>query len=213
VGGVAKKVADVGVSAMNHLGNLSKGTGALATIAGHVGVTGTTVKGVLGAALPAAAIAALPVLGPVGIALTLAEMGFSGVSAVKSHLHMVHLEKILQNYMGKEDPNVRTGTLGAIAFACLKKNKKRKRKGLGCIPVLGAIGNTVYSIGRRVVKNANNQRGVDRRTAAHTLWYNMLLGDPAATEACRELLGKKTFGRIRGYRDGDQVLKKKLRSI
>src|SRR5262249_26943676 len=158
---------------------------------------------VAGAALGAAA----PFLGPAGIALMILDIGFSAFSAAKTYAHICALEAILELYSGNR--RVLPGTLDAIIFAPQKKNKKIKRKGIGCIPVLGSICNTAYTLGRRLTKK---NRGVERRQQAQTLWENMLRGDPAALAACEELLGETTFAKIKIYADGHLVLKKKMKS-
>jgi hypothetical protein len=193
----ARAVAGVGVGAVNNTYNVMAGVGAV----GHL--TGT-VAPVAGAALSAAA----PVLGPIGIALMIADIGLSAFSAAKTYAHICALEAILEVY--NSDRRVLPGTIDAIVFATQKKNKKLKRKGVGCIPVLGSICNTVYTLGRRITKK---DRGVERRRQAQTLWENMLRGDPAARAACRELLGEKTFTKIQIYADGHVVLKKKMKSL
>jgi hypothetical protein len=146
------------------------------------------------------------VLGPAGIALALADMVFSGVSAAKTYAHIVGLEVILKELGSEAKP----GTKEAIVFATMKKNKKLKRKGLGCVPVLGSLCNSVYTLGRRLTKK---NRGVERRAHAKTLWNNMRKGDFCARMACQELLGKKMFEKYKGYIDGDVLLKKKMKSL
>ena len=66
---------------------------------------------------------------------------------------------------------------------------------------------------RRIHKKRKGIRGVERRSHAEKLWKNMLLGDPAAVAACKELLGAADFAKLRRFGDGHLVLKKKMRSL
>jgi hypothetical protein len=143
--------------------------------------------------------------------MAVADIALSAVSAASTYAHMIALEEIVRHYKGRS--GVRDSTLEAIAFTLNKKNKKLKRKGLGCIPILGSICNTVYTLGRSMQKRYQGTRGVERRAYAKTLWGNMLAGDPAASAAGDNLLGIKTFTRIRNCIDGDVVLKKKMKSL
>ncbi|HEY4250901.1 MAG TPA: DUF4157 domain-containing protein [Roseomonas sp.] len=201
--GIARPVRSVigmGVSATNTVSGVLGGTGTLGS------VTGALSSGAAAAMAPAAAV-----LGPAGIALAIADMALSAVSAAKTYAHMCALEAIIQLYSGK--PGVRADTLTAIAYTLNKKNKKLKRKGISCIPILGSICNTVYTLGRTVQKKLDKSKGVERRAMAKVLWTNMMQGDRAAIAACEELLGAKTFGKIRMCIDGDVVLKKKMKSL
>lgn len=201
--GIARPVraaVGMGVSATNTVSGVMGGTGMIG------GITGAVSSGAAAAMAPAAAV-----LGPAGIALAIADLALSAVSAAKTYAHMCALEAIMQLYSGK--PGVRETTLTAIAYTLNKKNKKLKRKGISCIPVLGSICNTVYTLGRTVQKKMNKTKGVERRAMSKLLWNNMLAGDPAAIAACEELLGAKTFGKIRMCIDGDVVLKKKMKSL
>jgi hypothetical protein len=200
IAGPTRTVIGVGVSATNTVSSVLGGTG----IAG--GITGALSAGAAAAMAPAAMV-----LGPVGIAMAVADIALSAVSAASTYAHMIALEEIVRRYKGRS--GVRDSTLEAIAFTLNKKNKKLKRKGLGCIPILGSICNTVYTLGRSMQKRYQGTRGVERRAYAKTLWGNMLAGDPAAIAACDNLLGIKTFTRIRNCIDGDVVLKKKMKSL
>lgn len=201
--GIARPVraaVGIGVSATNTVSGVMGGTGMIG------GITGAVSSGAAAAMAPAAAV-----LGPAGIALAIADMALSAVSAAKTYAHMCALEAIMKLYSGKK--GVRESTMTAIAYTLNKKNKKLKRKGISCIPVLGSICNTVYTLGRTVQKKMNGTKGVERRAMSKLLWNNMLAGDPAAIAACEELLGAKTFGKIRMCIDGDVVLKKKMKSL
>lgn len=162
--------------------------------------------GVSGALAPVVAVT-----GPIGLALALIDSGFSGYSALKTYRHIKQLEHLLQN--SGLASQAKPGTKEAIIFCCKKKNKKLKRKGLGCIPVLGSICNSAYTAGRSIYKRAKGTRGVERRQQASVLWQNTLLGDPLAIAACKEILGENVYGMIQGLSDGHLVLKKKLRSL
>ncbi|WP_431284088.1 eCIS core domain-containing protein [Humitalea sp. 24SJ18S-53] len=201
IAGPTRAVVGGAVSAVNTTSGVLGGTG----IAG--GVTGALSAGAAAAMAPAAAV-----LGPAGIALMIADIALSAASAASTYSHITALEKILRTYefAGKQ---VRESTLEAIAYALNKKNKKLKRKGLGCIPILGSICNSVYTLGRTIQKRVDGTRGTERRSQARTLWLNMMAGDPAAIAACQELLGVAMFTKIRKYSDGDVVLKKKLKSL
>ncbi|MBR0646871.1 eCIS core domain-containing protein [Plastoroseomonas hellenica] len=196
----ARTVVSTGVSAVNTVSGVLGGTGTLGSI------TGAVSSAAAAAMAPAAAV-----LGPAGIALAIADMALSAVSAAKTYAHMCALEAIVTLYSGKK--GVRETTLTAIAYTLNKKNKKLKRKGISCIPILGSICNSVYTLGRTVQKKVNGTKGVERRAMSKLLWNNMLAGDPAAIAACEELLGAKTFGKIRRCIDGDVVLKKKMKSL
>jgi hypothetical protein len=201
--GIARPVraaVGIGVSATSTVSGVMGGTGMIG------GITGAVSSGAAAAMAPAAAV-----LGPAGIALAIADMALSAVSAAKTYAHTCALEAIVTLYSGKK--GVRESTLTAIAYTLNKKNKKLKRKGISCIPVLGSICNSVYTLGRTVQKKMNGTKGVDRRAMSKVLWNNMLAGDPAAIAACEELLGAKTFGKIRMCIDGDVVLKKKMKSL
>lgn len=207
VGGTARSVVNpsravvgAGVGITNQVSGVLGGTGVL----GHF--TGALSAGAGAAMAPAAAV-----LGPAGIALMLLDIGLSAKSAASTYAHICALEAILEIYKGR--PGVRASTLEAIAYTLNKKNKKLKRKGFGCIPILGSICNTVYTAGRTIQKRVQGTRGIERRAMAKTLWQNMLAGDPAAIAACEDLLGVKTFTKIRIYIDGDVVLKKKMKSL
>ena len=157
----------------------------------------------------AAAGAAATVSGPVGIAFALIDSTRSAVSAVKTYRHVNALERILKSY-GQHALN---GTVEAILFAIKKKNKKLKRTGVGCVPVLGSICNSVYTTGRTIKKRVKGTRGHERRAHAETLWRNAQHGDLCARSACIELLGEKIHNLIDGYSDGHLVLKKKMKSL
>jgi hypothetical protein len=200
IAGPTRAVVGVGVSGFNTVNSVMAGTG----VAGSV--TGAVAGGAAAAMAPAAMV-----LGPVGIALAIADIAISAASAASTYAHMCALEAIVKLYSGKK--GVRENTLTAIAYTLNKKNKKLKRKGISCIPVLGSICNTVYTIGRTIQKRRDGTKGVERRAMSKVLWGNMLGGDPAAIAACQELLGAKTFGKIRMCIDGDVVLKKKMKSL
>jgi len=145
--------------------------------------------GVLGAASSGVAGALAPVIavtGPIGYAFSLVDAGLSGYHE---------------------------GTIESIAFCIKKKNKKLRRKAFGAVPVLGTIGNSVYSYGNALYKKSQGTRGVQRRQRASELWANAVAGDRCAIAACKELLGLKIYNLIEGMHDGHLVLKKKLRSI
>jgi hypothetical protein len=202
---ISRSVAGVGVGVTNNVAGVLAGVG----VAGKI-------TGALAPAAGAAMAPAAAVLGPVGIALMVADIGLSAFSAAKTYAHICALEEILDKYeygFGRSERKVLAGTIDAILFTAKKKNKKLKRKGFGCIPILGSIGNTVYTLGRTIYKRVKGTRGVERRKQAEILWTNMLKGDPCATEACLELLGTKTFFKIRKYSDGWVVLKKKMKSL
>jgi hypothetical protein len=160
-----------------------------------------------GASAALAPIAA--VTGPIGIALALVDSGVSAYAAVKTYRHIKALEHIILT-MGKL---AKPGTVEAIIFCCKKKNKKLKRKGVGCVPILGSICNTIYTAGRSIQKRVQGTRGVERRQQASILWQNTLLKDPCAIAACKEILGVKIYGMIAGLADGHLVLKKKMKSL
>ncbi|WP_370980287.1 hypothetical protein [Agaribacterium sp. ZY112] len=149
------------------------------------------------------------ITGPIGIAMAIIDSAFSGYSAYKTQQHIRQLERIMKDL----GPKAKDGTLEAIGFCIKKKNKKLKRKGFGCIPVLGSLCNSIYTTGRSIQKRVNGTRGLERRQRASELWHNTLLGDPCAIAACKELLGDKVYGLIAGMSDGHLVLKKKLRSL
>lgn len=203
VGNISRVIASGGVSAVNTTFSVMGGTG----IAGSV--TGAVASGAAAAMAPAALI-----LGPVGIAFMIADLTLTFVSAAKTYAHIKELESILAYAeAGSGKLAALPGTVNAIAFTLNKKNKKLKRKGIGCIPVLGSICNTVYTAGRSIQKRNNGTRGVERRSYALTLWQNMLKKDRYAIAACSSLLGEKMFTKLRVYADGDRVLKKKMRSL
>ncbi len=167
-------------------------------------ITTAATTGVSAALAPVVAVT-----GPIGLALSLVESSFSAYSAVKTYKHINNLEKILLTKSSVAKP----GTAEAIMFTIKKKNKKLKRKGLGCVPVFGSLCNTVYTAGRSMKKRWRGTRGTERRQQASILWQNTLIGDQCAIAACQELLGLKVYNMIAGLADGHLVLKKKLRSL
>jgi hypothetical protein len=191
--------------------------GTTSSVVGHVGQAGMVlghVSTATGTALSTAGTAlsvAAPILGPVGIALSGIDLIKNGVSAAKTYSHLSALDRILRDYWGK--PGVLPGTVEAIAFTMQKKNVKLKRKGIGCVPVVGATGVTCVTLCRRIQKKRKGIRGAERRSHAKTLWKNMLQRDPLAVAACKELLGAADFEKLRRFGDGDRVLKNKMRSL
>lgn len=192
-----------------------------------------------GASAALAPIAAIT--GPVGIALMLVDIAASGYSAQKTYHHITKLEGIMMRIETELTSERRLhdrlqlgsgqaiserliqtqvkiakleATQQAIGFCIKKKNKKLKRKGFGCIPAIGSLCNSVYTVGRTIQKRHNNTRGVERRQQAFTLWDNTLQPNacPFAIEACKDLLGIKIYTMIEGMTDGHLVLKKKLKS-
>lgn len=154
-------------------------------------------------------LAVNPITTPVAAVLMTIDIGLSAWSAAKTYKHVKNLERILDRYSS----TMSTDTMFALFYVLGKKNKKMKRKGIGCIPVLGSLANTVYAGGRSIYKRAKGTRGKNRRANAETLWGEHVRGDAAATAACEELLGPDTFGKIRHCHDGHLVLEKKLRSM
>lgn len=210
----------------NHLGFLdnaapqAKGVGAVAKPL--AGVANTVAQATVAAplsttlvelgqvgSLGTASLAVNPVTTPVAAVLMMVEVGLSARSAVKTYRHIKNIEMIMERY----DQEMSVDTRFALWYVCDKKNKKLKRKGIGCIPVLGSIANSVYSGGRSIYKRARGTRGKNRRANAEVLWGEHLRGDRAASESCRELLGHEIFSKIQDCHDGHLVLKKKLRSI
>ncbi len=200
VGNLGRSVGGVGVGAFNQVQQIAAGTGMIGSVTGAAG------SAVGAALLPAAAVT-----GPVGLALMALDIALSAKAAHSTYSHMQVLENIIKTHMGKK--GVRDGTMAAIGYTLNKKNKKLKRKGLGCVPVLGSFCNTVYTLGRTIQKRMDGSRGVERRKWAVVLWENMMAGDPAAIAACQELLGTKIFTSIRTYHEGHLVLKKKMKSL
>lgn len=194
---IGKKVS---MQAVGRLGNVAN----IANLAQTGNAFSVATTGTSAALAPVVAVT-----GPIGIALALVDSSFSAYSAVKTYKHVKALEKIL---LTKGDL-AKDGTPEAIIFTIKKKNKKLKRKGLGCVPVFGSICNTVYTAGRTIKKKYRGTKGVERRQHASMLWQNTLLGDQCAIAACKELLGLKVYGLIDGVADGHLVLKKKLRSL
>ncbi len=190
----------VSQQALGRFGNVAMGANFAAT--GSAFTAAST--GVSAALAPIAAVT-----GPVGLALALVESAFSAASAVSTYGHIKNLEKILVAL----GPGAMPGTCDAILFCCKKKNKKLKRKGLGCIPVFGSICNSVYTLGRTIQKSYQGTKGKERRKQASTLWVNTLNGDKCAIAACKEILGVKVYDLIKGCSDGDLVLKKKMKSL
>lgn len=211
-GGTAKSVGKGGFTVaqqgLGRLGNVAQvanlSSGGSFFSGGALISTGTS-------ATAAALAPVVAVTGPIGIALACVDSAFSGVSAYKTHGHIRELELLL-NTMGS-DSTVQPGTKEAILFAVKKKNKKLKRKGIGCVPILGSICNTVYTVGRTAYKRAKGTKGVERRQHASALWGNTLVGDRLAIAACKELLGVKVYEMIKGLGDGHLVLKKKMKSL
>jgi hypothetical protein len=207
--GTIESIGSIGVSVGGQVANVIAGTGGAGLIATKVGLTA-----LLSTALPAATVAATaaaPILGPAGLALMAVEITMSAVALASSYRHQSNLGAIALKY--RKHPKVQPGTLEAIAFAVKKKCKKMKRCGVGLIPFLGSTMNSVYTFGRTIKKRRSGKKGVDRRFHAIRLWTNHLLRDPAATEACAELLGDKVFAKVAPYRDGFVLLKKKMRSL
>ncbi|MDB5412614.1 MAG: hypothetical protein JWR10_949 [Rubritepida sp.] len=196
----SRAVMGVGVSVFNTGAGVAAGTGMAGTVTGAL-------AGGIGAVLAPAAL----ITGPVGIALMVLDVALSAKAAASTYSHIKALEAIMIKYLNAK--GVQTSTLLAIAFVLSKKNKKLKRKGLGCVPILGSVCNTVYTLGRTIQKRLDGTKGVERRLAAVQLWTNMMAGDPAAIAACEELLGAKMFSSIRRYGDGHLVLKKKMKSL
>ena len=149
------------------------------------------------------------VTGPIGIALALVDSALAAKSVYHTYKHIRNLEVILEKFGHLAKP----GTKEAIVFCCKKKNKKLKRKGLSCVPILGSICVSFKTGYRSIKKRRNGTRGVERRQQASVLWQNTLIGDQCAIKACQELLGQKIYSKIEGLADGHLVLKKKLRSI
>lgn len=179
-----------------------------ATIA-QTGVSAVGNLARVGGAVGSALAPVVAITGPIGIAMSLIESGFSAASAVSTYRHIKQLERIIE----LKGPVAKPGTLEAIVFCCKKKNKKLKRKGLGCVPILGSICNTVYTVGRSIQKRIEGTRGVERRQQASILWQNTLIGDQCAIAACKEILGEKVYALIEGLADGHLVLKKKMKSL
>ena len=173
------------------------------------GQTLATFSAPLAGGAAAAAGTAAAVAGPVGLAFALIDSTRSAVSAVKTYRHINALEKILE----EKGHLAFMGTTEAILFSIKKKNKKLKRTGAGCVPVLGSVCNSVYTIGRTMKKRMAGTKGHERRAHAEKLWQNCQGGDPCAKAACIELLGTKVYGLIDGYTDGYRVLKKKMKSL
>ncbi len=196
---------------VSYYGTWAGGYGAQA-LAGSLSVVGQTAVSFtapLSGAAAAAAGTAAAVSGPVGLAFALIESTRSAVSAVKTYRHVNALEKILTE-LGHVAYG---GTVEAILFSIKKKNKKLKRTGAGCVPILGSICNSVYTVGRTMKKRYKGTKGIERRAYAKTLWENCQALDPCAKAACIELLGTKVYGLIDGYDDGHLVLKKKMKSL
>ena len=207
-------MAKTGLNAAYQAGYYGTWVGGYAAqgLAGSVSVATQTVAtfaSPLAGGAAAAAGAAATVAGPVGIAFALIDSTRSAVSAVKTYRHMSALERILKSH----NKHALDGTVEAILFTIKKKNKKLKRTGLGCVPALGSICNSVYTVGRTIKKRVKGTRGHERRAHAETLWKNAQFGDLCAKLACQELLGDKIFNLIDGYADGHLVLKKKMKSL
>ncbi|MBL8841691.1 MAG: hypothetical protein JNL90_09220 [Planctomycetes bacterium] len=214
----AKQTANTASAQAKFIGTTGAAVaGGVTTVVGQVSNVARLVQtgSLLSAASTGTSAALAPVVavtGPIGIALSLVDSLLSGASAVSTYGHIKQLEKLLQAGVPGHRP-VLPGTREAIVFACKKKNKKLKRKGIGCIPVLGSICNTVYTIGRTIQKSRSGTKGVERRHHAKVLWANARCDDPLAIAACKELLGKKIYAMIEGMNDGDRVLKKKMKSL
>jgi hypothetical protein len=209
--GAMETIGSLGTSVVSTSANMLLGSsgGVVGTIAGYSGLAGTIVNAA--PILQALAVSGAPILGPVGIGFMLLEMGMSGWSTAVTYNHIKKLNKITMDYSGR--PGVLPSTHGAIQYAVKKKNKKLHRKGLGILPAVGSLVNTVYTIGRTIKKKRRGDKGEIRRFQAKTLWDNQLGGDPMAIAACQELLGKKVFKQVQMYADGFVLLKKKLRSL
>lgn len=147
--------------------------------------------------------------GPIGIALAALNSGLSAYSAYKTYNHIYQLQEILRNHGAVAQP----GTIEAIGFCIKKKNRKLKRKGLGCVPVAGSTPVTIHKFGRYIYKKYKGTLGVKRKQHASMLWQNTLIGDTCAIAACKELLGVSIYKRIEGLEDGHLVLKQKLKSV
>lgn len=174
----------------------------VAQVGGHASTIAAAAGAGAGALAPVTLVA-----GPVGLVLMALSCAKSVHSANKTYFHIMNLQRIHQS---AEAAGADQTTLDSIAYTIAQKNRKLKRKGFGAIPVLGAIGNTVYTAGRRMTKK---NRGVDRRHHAEVLWLNALGGEKFARMACEELLGKNTYAKIKDYDDGYEVLKFKLKSL
>ena len=207
----AKTALGVGHTVAGQVAGLGGKIGAANTVVGTLGVAGSL--GAAGGALATAtsiAAAAAPVAGPIGWALAAIASTMSAVSAVKTHLHIKNLEELLTRHGGG---NAMASSREATLYVIVKKNKKRSRKGLGVIPVLGSTANSFYSIGRAIQKKALGTKGKHRASAAKTLWTNQLQGCPLAKAVCLELLGQKIFVAIQHEMDGDLVIREKMKSI
>jgi hypothetical protein len=148
---------------------------------------------------------ALEVGGMVGMGVSGAfaafEMMTSFNSFIKTDNHLINLECIIKRYRGAEGVNPYTEPM--LHYVIHKKKKKRLHKGIGMIPVVGSLSNTVYTIGRSIKKSGRKKvtngdiekamktKGWLRNVVAQILWLNQYNNCPMAIAACQELLGKK----------------------
>jgi len=205
----ARAVGGALVGATNVVGGILGGTGAFGVVSHGVGAA---------AAAGAAMAPALAVLGPIGWALMAVDVALSAKSAASTYSHIKKLEVIHSHWLAMFRVNnlsnpPRASTLRASEWTLNQKNRKLKRKGLGCLPILGSTLNTVYTLGRTIQKRVMGTKGKDRHGHAVVLWQNMMANDPFAMEVCLELLGTRVFNSIRHYSDGHLVLKRSMRSL
>lgn len=177
------------------------------TVGGAVSVADKVAVGA--SSLSPAISAAAPVLGPVGIGLSLASSAQSLVASTKSYRHVAELEEILKKYGN----TARSGTEEAIKYAIVKKNLKMCRHGFGVVPIVGRLAINAYGFGKAIQKTVKKTRGVNRRLHADKLWRNQMGGDICARKACEELLGSKSFNEIKDSIGGVEILMLKLKSI
>lgn len=177
------------------------------TVGGAVSVADKVAVGA--SSLSPAISAAAPVLGPVGIGLSLASSAQSLVASTKSYRHVAELEEILKKYGN----TAKGGTEEAIKYAIVKKNLKMCRHGFGVVPIVGRLAINAYGFGKAIQKTVKKTRGVNRRLHADKLWRNQMGGDICARKACEELLGSKSFNEIKDSIGGVEILMLKLKSI
>jgi hypothetical protein len=211
-------VKEVGDKSVKIFGRVLDGTDTLLTLSEgglfgktlvEGGLLGTAMHGI-GTALGTVSLVTLPV----GIALALTEVAFSVRSIAKTYSHIAKLKEIKKKHYRNE----LVGTRETIEYVLHQKNKKLKHKGVGCIPGVGSLVNSVYMVGRAIQKKAQNSKGKDRKENAKTLWTNLLDGCEMAEAACKELLGEKMYQKLMNLPQEDRqlgwmVLKKKMKSI
>jgi hypothetical protein len=145
----------------------------------------------------------------VGSIVDLVQCGFSGYSYFKTRGHIIELMKLYDKFEKEAKPEVAE----AVLYVLQKKHRKSVRKFTGMVPMVGGLGNTLFTLGRTIQKKfITKTKGVHREEHAKVLWKNKGF-DTLAHRACKELLGEKTYRKLRDNSLGWRYLMAKMKSL